>query len=427
MIEVVAADLDQLVAGALLEPAGEPRVVVRPRRLGQACVGDLADEHVLETERDLAADRRARLGEQEVAEQQVVDRLADVLDVRREVLDGAGPEDPADHGSSTEHRAVSRREPVDARADQRLQRVGDALDAAAAAALQHHAYRLLDVQRVALRLVEQGSPGVGLERAGLLGQERFHEQLALGAAECLELDRGRAHAATAPTGVDVEELGAGEAEDEERRPHPVGEVLDQLEERLLGPVDVLEAEDDRLCLGELLDEGPGGPGDLLRRALAVERLQHAGGEAEEVGDGLVLAVCLELLERLLDRVVVGDARNGLDHLGQGPVGDALAVREAATDEHRCALEPVDELAREPALADAGLAVDREQVGAAVAHRAVEGVAEQLELGFAADQRRADARRAARAGVPAQTARQTGIGSFRPLSSNGPTSSASIPW
>ena len=77
---------------------------------------------------------------------------------------------------------------------------------------------------------------------------------------------------------------------QERRPHPVGEVLDQLEQRLLGPVDVLEDEDDRLRLGELLDERAGGPGDLLRRAVALERLEHARGEAEQVGDGLVLAV-----------------------------------------------------------------------------------------------------------------------------------------
>ena len=52
--------------------------------------------------------------------------------------------------------------------------------------------------------------------------------------------------------------------------------------------------------------------------------------------------------------------------------------------------PVDELAREPALADAGLAVDRDERRAAVAHRARERVLEQLELGLAADERRREA-------------------------------------
>ena len=77
----------------------------------------------------------------------------------------------------------------------------------------------------------------------------------------------------------------------------------------------------------------------------------------------------------------------LDHLGERPVGDALAVGQAAAGEHGRALEPGDELAREPALADAGLAVDREQVRAAVADGALERVLEQLELGVAPDERR----------------------------------------
>ena len=99
---------------------------------------------------------------------------------------------------------------------------------------------------------------------------------------------------------------------------------------------------------------------------------------------------MQLLERLLERVVVGDARGGLDHLRQRPVRDALAVREAAAREDARALEAVDELARQPALPDARLAEDGEQVGAAVAHGAIEGVLQQLELGLAPDERRARA-------------------------------------
>ena len=53
--------------------------------------------------------------------------------------------------------------------------------------------------------------------------------------ERLELDRGRAHAPSTPARPRVEQLGACEADDEERRAHPVGEVLDQVEERLPRP------------------------------------------------------------------------------------------------------------------------------------------------------------------------------------------------
>ena len=89
---------------------------------------------------------------------------------------------------------------------------------------------------------------------------------------------------------------------------PTGEVLDQLEQRLLGPVDVLEDQHERLRLGELVGPLARGPGDLLLAALALDRLEHARREPEQVGDGLVAAAVAELLERRLERVVVGDAR-----------------------------------------------------------------------------------------------------------------------
>ena len=48
-------------------------------------------------------------------------------------------------------------------------------------------------------------------------------------------------------GMVLEELLAREADDEDRARPLVGEVLDELEERRLGPVDVVEDEDERLA------------------------------------------------------------------------------------------------------------------------------------------------------------------------------------
>ena len=86
-----------------------------------------------------------------------------------------------------------------------------------------------------------------------------------------------------------------------------------------------------------------------------------------------------------------------------------------------ALEPVDELAREAALADPRLAEDREQVRAAVAHGPCERVLEELELRLAPDERRTRARRP---GGPssASITRQRAKGPFTPFSSSGPASS-----
>ena len=255
------------------------------------------------------------------------------------------------------------------------------------AALDEHADRLLDEQRVALCAVEQPLR----QRRGIheVGDDRGHELLALGLRKRLELDCGRAHAPSSPRGPHVEQVGARQAEDEQRRAYPVGEVLDEVEHRLFGPVDVLEEKDERLHVAQRVHHLAGGPRDLLRAALAFDRLEQSSGEPDEVGDGVVLAALAKLLERLLERLVVGDPHRRLDHLGERPVRHALAVRQAAALEHTGAVDRVDELTGQPALADARLAVDREDVCAAVAQRSLVRVLEELELGFAADERRID--------------------------------------
>ena len=57
LVEVVGADLEQLLAGALAQPVGEALVEVRSRGLGEARVGDLANQHVLEAVGDFTRDR----------------------------------------------------------------------------------------------------------------------------------------------------------------------------------------------------------------------------------------------------------------------------------------------------------------------------------------------------------------------------------
>ena len=73
----------------------------------------------------------------------------------------------------------------------------------------------------------------------------------------------------------------------------------------------------------------------------------------------------QLRERRLRRLVLGDPRAHPHHLGERPVGDALAVGEAAAAvPPEVVGEPVDvllELPGEPRLADAGDADDRDEV------------------------------------------------------------------
>src|SRR4029450_14007553 len=94
-IEVLRADLDQRVSRPLAQPLGEGRVVLCACGFRQARVRDVADEHVLEAVGGLVLERGARLADDQVAEQQVLDRVVDAL-APCQVLDRAGPEGTAD-------------------------------------------------------------------------------------------------------------------------------------------------------------------------------------------------------------------------------------------------------------------------------------------------------------------------------------------
>ena len=113
---------------------------------------------------------------------------------------------------------------------------------------------------------------------------------------------------------------------------PLHDVAQEIEERLLAPVDIVEDEDERLPSREPLEESTDGPETLLcgpRCSLA---------QPDELGDTIRDAIgALDALEErrdpasgLLRRVFVGDRRYSADGLRHRPVGDALAVRETAS-------------------------------------------------------------------------------------------------
>src|SRR5436190_8511843 len=105
----------------------------------------------------------------------------------------------------------------------------------------------------------------------MLRAKCYDEPRARIALQRLTLERGRPHAAAAPRRPDVEQLGARERHEQERRlAHGRGEVLDQLEQRLLAPVHVLEEEHERLSERQLLRPRTSRPRDLLLRALALD-------------------------------------------------------------------------------------------------------------------------------------------------------------
>ena len=219
-------------------------------------------------------------------------------------------------------------------------------------------------------------------------EEVAGEPAGLSRRQGLEEDRGRVVLPAAPGATRVEQLRSSHADDEQRRvAHPVGDVLDQVEKRRLGPVDVVEDDDERLLLRERLEQPAHGPERLLGRAAGAV-------PADDRGDPLGDDRGIRASDRRFDpgAHVLLPERLG-DDLRDRTEGDSLAVRQAAAGEDARALADLGRSLREQArLADTGGAEDGEEVAGAALHRACERVLEESPLAAPPDHRRAETRR-----------------------------------
>jgi hypothetical protein len=170
------------------------------------------------------------------------------------------------------HSLVRCGQAVETRADHRLQirRHCDVAQVAFSvedAGVVEHAHRLLEEERVSARVPKQLLRAADGEPPGAekLAEERF----ALLLAECRERD------CRPPVGVDAEvlpklaQLAPGRPEHEDR-PGGFADEVDQVEERRLRPVQVLENEHERAFGREKLEHAPDSPvelglGDVGRR------------------------------------------------------------------------------------------------------------------------------------------------------------------
>ena len=335
---------------------------------------------MLEAERALAGDRRMLFGKDQLAVEQAVERGAAVL--AAEMVKRTAPENAPGERSVLEQTLLRRIEPVDARGDERLHGVGNPLERGLF--LGEDAGGLLEEERISLGLLEQERALRGRHLGAL--EQRVREVRSLLCLERPELDGECARIAAGPRRPVLEQLGPSDRDDQQRPGAELPrDVLEQVEQLLLGPVDVLEHEHERLHLGELLCPPPGRPAQLLAGAVAVGGAADAERDGEQLGDRLALATGAQLLDGVVGRIVVGDSGRHLHHRREREVGDPLAVRQRAPEQNRRTLAALRELAHEAGLADARLAEDSDEVGAPIADGAGVHVLEQLELTPAADE------------------------------------------
>ena len=157
-------------------------------------------------------------------------------------------------------------------------------------------------------------------------------------------------------------------------------MLDEIEQRRLGPVDVLEDDEQRPFARERLEQAPHGPEELLRRSRSAAA-ERAEALDHERGVGLVA-------HRVRHGLLAAEP---LDELRQRPEGDPVAVGEAAPGgDGRVLADLGDELGHEPRLADAGRADHRHQPALAPLRARRQLVSKERELARPPDERRVPA-------------------------------------
>ena len=204
------------------------------------------------------------------------------------------------------------------------------------AALEQNARVLLGVQRVAAGAGEQRFLGLRVEQRLL--EQRLDEARGVVVGERRERDRQRVRLAAAPARPPLQELGARGAEHEQRHAaRALDELVDEVEQRVVGPVQILEHEHQRPPLGQRLEEAaPGG-----ERLSALRSPRSSSAETDErpqmaleplrLGrvDPRLADGAAELLLGLLGGSRLEDARLRLDDLGQRPERHAVAVGKRA--------------------------------------------------------------------------------------------------
>ena len=391
-IESATAGAGRAVGDALRQALGDAGVADGPRRLGQRLVGGLAHRVAAELPQVAAHLEQAELVE--LADGRAAERLVHGRGELLQVRDRAGA---AQRRRVLDHLALGHRQLVEAGADQRAQRVGQLAGADAG-----QPGELLQEQRVAaaavVQLVEEAIVGVAP------GEQAAGQLVGLLVRQRLERERQDRDAVAVRRPVQVAARTHRRDERERVAGEGVDEVVEQLDQAGVGPVQVVDRQHRGLALAQALQrlgDAPVDRGAGTRRVEVVDLGRVAVDVGEDLGDPRGLDRIggrrhLRGTRRDLDaQLVAGQHRVDLEALGErqgdGPVRAGLAVGDAvAVEEDHVVVEArgdaFEHLGDQAALADAVLAGDRDDDGVPAGDGVVDGDLGDGQLGGATDHR-----------------------------------------
>ena len=275
----------------------------------------------------------------------------------------ADPEDLPDNRSVAKQVLFALREAVEARRDDALERLGQR-QILRRSPLEEEFRELLRVERIASGTLEERVLGFGGEHGPV--EESGDEPRRLLIREGGDGEHRRVELAASPARTALEELRAGSRDHEQRHVvHPVDELVDEVEEALVCPVEVLEDEHEWPPLGHGFEEqAPRSEG--LPAAIVAELALSAEADQREqvrshprdvgiVGQHLVHGPP-NLFRSFARTILFMDAGLRLDDLAQRPQGDSIAIRQAPAlpprNELVVGVDHLTQLVDEAAFADA---------------------------------------------------------------------------
>ena len=300
---------------------GEPRVEVGAKLLRHGRVGDVADEHVAEAEAVVAlvrASDRAASSSLRARASSVPPSPCRAL--RQQLRDGASVEQATLDRGALQHGALARLEAVDARRQERV-------DASRAPPRRRRRDRRRAWPASARRTAGCPRPRRRSDPAAPARRARRAASPSTSSADSSSLSgdsvtRLASRPGRRPRRPRVEEVGAGEAEQQDRRAAREAEhVLEQVEQRRLRPVDVVDGDDERPRWRRAPRTADGRPRPSPR-AIPARRSRRSRPAMSRVATSPALDVREELGEAALG-VGPGDLA---DDLGERQVRDARRRR-----------------------------------------------------------------------------------------------------